>query len=110
MFYKKDGLAYKKPLEGIEFKTLVYGEKTLLSEFRLQKGNILPMHDHPHEQTGYLVSGKLILIIENNRFEAETGDSWSVPGGTLHGAEVIEDSVAVEVFSPVRTEYLPDIK
>lgn len=107
MFSKKDDSEYKQPLEGIAFKTLVYGEKTLLSEFKLQKGNTLPMHNHPHEQTGYLISGKLILIIGNNRYHAEPGDSWSIPGNMTHGAEVIEDSVAVEVFSPVREEYVP---
>jgi quercetin dioxygenase-like cupin family protein len=107
MFYKKNNSKYKQALEGIQFKTLVYGEKTLLSEFRLEKGNILPMHEHPHEQTGYLVSGRIILIVGDQRCEAESGDSWSIPGNVQHGAEVIENSVAVEVFSPVREEYLP---
>ena len=36
------------------------------------------------------------------------GDSWSIPGGMPHGAEVLEDSVAIEVFSPVRDDYLPE--
>jgi quercetin dioxygenase-like cupin family protein len=107
MFYKKENTKYKQPLEGIEFKTLVYGEKTLLSEFRLQKGKTLPMHEHPHEQTGYLVSGKINLIIENHQYEAEPGDSWCIPGNVIHGVEVIKDSVAIEIFSPVRKEYLP---
>lgn len=107
MFYKKDNTKYKQALEGIELKTLVYGEKTLLSEFRLGKDKTLPMHKHPHEQTGYLISGRIILIIGDQRYEAEPGDSWSIPGNVMHGAEVIKDSVAVEVFSPVREEYLP---
>jgi hypothetical protein len=28
-------------------------------------------------------------------------------GGMLHGAEIIEESVAIEVFPPVREDYLP---
>jgi quercetin dioxygenase-like cupin family protein len=35
------------------------------------------------------------------------GDSWCIPGGMEHAVEMIEDSVVVEVFSPVREEYLP---
>lgn len=35
------------------------------------------------------------------------GDSWCIPGGVEHSAEIAEDSVAVEVFSPVREDYLP---
>jgi len=36
------------------------------------------------------------------------GDSWCITGGVKHGAEIIEDAVAVEVFAPVRKEYLPE--
>jgi mutator protein MutT len=107
MFYKHDLSGYKQALEGIELKTLVYGDKTLLSEFRLKKGRTLPLHSHPHEQTGYVVSGKITLIMGEKRYEAEPGDSWSIPGGMEHGAEVIENAVVVEVFSPVREDYLP---
>ena len=48
---------------GIRRKTLVYGEKTLMTEFILEKGAILAHHRHPQEQTGYLVSGHMILTI-----------------------------------------------
>ena len=96
---------YVKMLEGIERKTLVYGNNTLLSEFRLAKGKMLPMHKHSQEQTGYLVSGHIILIINGERHEMKPGDSWAINGDVEHGAEIKEDSIAVEVFSPVREDY-----
>ena len=98
---------YIKVADGIERKTLVFGEKSLMTEFRLEKGKMLPVHGHPYEQTGYLVSGHLILIIDGERHEMTPGDSWSILGGMEHGAEVKENSIAVEVFSPVREDYLP---
>ena len=61
----------------------------------------------PREQTGYLVSGSLRLTIGEEARDLAQGDSWCIPGGTDHGAEVLADSVAVEVFSPVREDYLP---
>lgn len=97
---------YVEMLEGIERKTLVYGHNTLLVEFRLAKGKILPNHKHPHEQTGYLVSGHMILIIDGERNEMKPGDSWTINGNIEHAAEIIEDSIAVEVFSPVREDYI----
>lgn len=108
MFYKGSGEGYREALEGIRLKTLTFGEKTLMCEFRLKKGSVLPRHDHPHEQTGYLVSGKLNLIVGDERFEAEPGDSWCIPGNVAHSAEPLLDSVVVEVFSPVREDYLPE--
>ncbi len=107
MFYKHNPDGYKPILEGIQIKTLVYGDQSLLTEFRLGKGSLLPRHSHPQEQTGYLVSGRMRLFIGDETFEVEPGDSWSVPGDMVHGAEILADSVAVEVFSPVREDYLP---
>jgi quercetin dioxygenase-like cupin family protein len=107
MFYKKNETGYKVVMEGIRLKTLVYGEKTLLCEFRIERGKVLPSHSHPHEQTGYLVSGRMRFIIGDERFDVEPGDSWCIRGDVEHAAEAFEDSVGVEVFSPVREEYLP---
>jgi quercetin dioxygenase-like cupin family protein len=107
MFYKKNDGGYRQVMEGIRLKTLVHGEKTLLCEFRIKKGKVLPSHSHPHEQTGYLVSGHMKFIIGDNVFDVEPGDSWCIPGDVEHAAEAFEDSMGVEVFSPVREEYLP---
>ena len=108
MFLKKSQNGYEMPIEGICRKTLAYGKTTLMTEFVLNAGSSLPQHSHPHEQTGYLVSGKIRLSIGKEIFECLPGDSWSIPGDVAHGAEIMEDSVAVEVFSPVREDYLPN--
>jgi quercetin dioxygenase-like cupin family protein len=107
MFLCSSDHGYAEVLPGIRRKTLSFGEATLMAEFRLQAGRPLPMHDHPQEQTGYLVSGRLRLAIGHETHDVLPGDSWSIPGGVSHGAEVLEDSVAVEVFSPVRDDFLP---
>jgi quercetin dioxygenase-like cupin family protein len=107
MFRKSDTTGYKNALDRVKLKTLVHGEKTLLAEFRLDKGAVLPRHSHPHEQTGYLVSGRMDLTIGGETHAVSAGDSWCIPGNVEHHAVAHEDSVAIEVFSPVREDYLP---
>ena len=107
MFITATSDGYKDVLDGIRMKTLVYGEKTLMVEFRLDKGADLPAHQHPHEQTGYLVSGRIDLTIDGCVHAVGAGDSWCIPGGAIHSAKIHEDAVAVEVFAPVRKDYLP---
>ncbi len=68
-------------MEGMERKTLLYGENMLMTEFKLSGGHGLPVYSHPQEQTG---------------------DAWTVKVGWKHGAKIIDNSVAIEVFSPVR--------
>lgn len=99
---------YIELLEGIKRKTLVYCQHTLMTEFSLKKGKTLPFHKHPQEQTGYLVSGHIMLTIDGEKYDMKPGDSWAIPGNVEHGADILDDSIAIEVFSPVRTDYLPD--
>jgi quercetin dioxygenase-like cupin family protein len=107
MFEKRSKNGYRKALDGIWQKTLVHGDRTLMTEFLLHKDAILPLHSHPHEQTGYLVKGRIRLTIGGDIHEVSPGDSWCIPGGMPHCAEIIKESLALEVFSPVREDYLP---
>jgi quercetin dioxygenase-like cupin family protein len=91
---------------GIRRKTLVHGDKTVLCKFKLDQGTLLPLHSHPYEQTGYLLAGNLVFDIAGEKHEVKTGDSWSIKAGVEHGAEVVEDTTLIEVFSPVREDYL----
>lgn len=107
MFRKHNASGHRKALDKITRKTLVHGAKTLMTEFRLEQGALLPKHKHPHEQTGYLVSGHMDLSIGSETHTVTAGDSWCIPGNAEHSAVAHEDSVAIEVFCPVREDYLP---
>lgn len=107
MFQKKSPAGYQTIIDKVEMKPLVYGEKTLMSEFHLQKNAQLPRHSHFHEQTGYLVAGKIEMTIGKETFTAEPGDNWCIHGNVEHKVTALEDSIVVEVFSPVREDYLP---
>jgi quercetin dioxygenase-like cupin family protein len=37
----------------------------------------------------------------------EAGDSWSIPENVEHEVEILEDSVVIELFSPIRKDCLP---
>jgi quercetin dioxygenase-like cupin family protein len=108
MFHQHQEEGYRPAVTGVTMKTLVFGDRTLLTEFRLQAGHTLPRHSHPYEQTGYLVSGSIRLSIGDKTFAVGPGDAWCIPADVEHGAEVLADAVAIEVFSPVRPDYLPD--
>lgn len=106
MFAIHTSIGYTEILPGIRIKTLCYGQLTLMTEFLLQKDSNLPEHAHPNEQTGYLVSGKICMYIDGKGREMNPGDSWCIPKDVRHHAEILEDSVAIEIFSPVREDYL----
>ncbi len=98
---------YVEMLPGVRRRTMVHGRHTLLGEFRLARDAVIPAHRHPQEQTGNLVSGRLLFTIAGREHDCRPGDSWMIPGDTEHAVRVPEDSVVIEVFSPVREDYLP---
>jgi quercetin dioxygenase-like cupin family protein len=108
MFNKKSSEGYRSTIKGIKQKTLVYGQNTLMTEIKMLKGTRLPTHNHPHEQTGYLVAGRTRLFINDQVHDCRPGDSWSIPGNVKHGTFAIKDSVILEIFSPVREDLHPD--
>ncbi|HUU74604.1 MAG TPA: cupin domain-containing protein [Methanoregulaceae archaeon] len=78
-----------------------------MTEFILERNANLPQHSHPHEQTGYLVKGHITLTIGDEDFDVLPGDSWNIPCNTRHLAKIHENSIAIEIFYPVRKDYLP---
>jgi quercetin dioxygenase-like cupin family protein len=93
-------------MEGITRRTLTFGERMLLVEFTIRKGAVFPEHSHPYEQTGYLCKGAGRLWIGEEAFDLSPGSSWSIPADVSHKAEFSENSLALDIFSPVREDYL----
>jgi quercetin dioxygenase-like cupin family protein len=92
-------------LPGVVRRTLTAGERTMLIEVTLAQGAVVPSHSHPHEQIGYLASGRLLFEVGDERRELFPGDSWLVPSDVPHRVTALEASVAIDVFSPPREDY-----
>jgi quercetin dioxygenase-like cupin family protein len=96
-------------LPGVVRRTLTFGDKMSLHEVRLDKGAVVPMHTHPHEQTGYCSSGRLRFVLgEGDDREVRDlgpGDAWMVPSEVPHEVTALEDCVVIDVFGPPRDEY-----
>lgn len=93
MFYQPNPSGYKELVPGVFMKPLTYGDKSMLCEFQLKQGAVIPAHQHAHEQVGYLVSGSLRLFGDEEALIASPGYSWNFKGGTVHGAEALVDTV-----------------
>ena len=91
---------------GVVRRTLNSGDRTTLIEVALARGAVVPAHTHPHEQTGYVASGRVRFAIDGQERELAAGDGYLIAGGLSHEVTALEDSICVDCFSPVREEYL----
>ena len=95
-------------LPGVTRQMLSAGERAMTVYLKVARGSIVPVHTHPHEQIGYLQSGRCQFTIGDEQTILEALDGYSIPGGVPHGVEALEDCVFVDVFSPPREEYRQD--
>jgi len=98
-----------KPVEmfpGVVRRTLASGDRATLVEVTLTKGATVPPHQHEHEQVGYIARGRVRFEIGGETRELAEGDSYLARSNVPHGVIALEDSIAIDIFSPPRTEYL----
>ena len=71
-----------------------------------KKGAVVPLHSHVHEQATTLIAGALRLEVGDQPIFLKPGETLCVPSNVPHMAEALEDSRAMEVFVPARTDWL----
>ena len=105
---KQDAL--KRRFKGVSLDSLAVGRESMVTKMNYRTGNFATIHQHPHEQCGYIISGRYRLIVElpDKYLDTivETGDSYAIPGDTPHSFEVLEGGEVVDVFTPHRQDYL----
>ena len=106
MISKKNDDGIVQMRKGMTRQNLVYGDRTHLVKFFVKKGAVMPTHAHEEEQTGYLIKGRIMMNLDGVDHELKEGDSWSIKSQIPHAVSVIEDAVILDVFSPVRIEFL----
>jgi quercetin dioxygenase-like cupin family protein len=94
------------PEPGLTRRVLAYNEKLFVVEHKMEKGWAGTMHSHPHEQAVYIVQGHIRLNCQGKTFDLRNGDTFVVRGGIEHGASAVDDSVVVDIFTPLREDYV----
>ena len=84
----------------------VHTDTMTIARLRLKKGAVVPRHSHPNEQVSNVEEGTLRFIFDDREQIVKTGESMQIPGGVPHAVEALEDSVALDLFSPPREDWI----
>ena len=98
--------AKKRIFLGVSFHVLSYGPDSMITKMSYEKGDIVPFHKHPNEQSGYVVSGKYRIRFGEYDSVISLGDSYTIPKDIEHSIEVIECGQVIDFFTPKRQDYL----
>lgn len=98
--------AKNRQFKGVDFEVLAVGQKSMVTKMNYKRGDRVPEHAHPNEQSGYVVSGKYRIRFLDEDELLTAGDSYSIPENIPHLWEVIEPGEVIDVFTPLRADYL----
>lgn len=104
-FIELKDLEKRELLPGFEVK-FVHTDSMTFAFWEIKKGSELPEHSHIHEQVAQVVEGKFELTIENETQIVTPGTIAVIPSNKRHSGKAITDCKIVDVFNPVRQDYL----
>jgi quercetin dioxygenase-like cupin family protein len=84
----------------------VTGDRVTVARFELKKGGVVPTHKHDNEQVSCVLSGILRFRFPDRELVARGGEVVRIPGGVEHEVDVLEDAIVMDVFSPIRTDWI----
>ena len=103
--HRWDDIPLEKITEMVSRKTLT-GTREMLAQTYLKRGALVPVHAHDSEQMTYVLQGALRFGIGDEEIIVREGEVLHIPSGTPHQAEALEDTFELDVFSPVRQDWL----
>ncbi|MET0215137.1 MAG: cupin domain-containing protein [Vicinamibacterales bacterium] len=103
--HRWDEIALDKITEMISQK-IIAGEREMLAQIYLKRGALVPMHAHESEQMTYILQGALKCLVGGEELLVREGEVLHIPSGTPHQAEALEDTFELDVFSPVREDWV----
>jgi len=110
LFCPDDKLEWEDLGGGVSRKFLGWDKQIMMVKVKFEKGAIGSPHQHFHSQTSYCVSGEFRFDIGSETRIITAGDGVYIPPDMLHGAECISEGILIDVFSPLREDFLDGSK
>ncbi|MEX2260891.1 MAG: cupin domain-containing protein [Bryobacteraceae bacterium] len=104
-FYTWEGVPEER-MNPLVSRQVIHGETMTVARLRLRKGAVVPLHHHVNEQITLLEEGRLRFVIAGREHVVSAGEAMQIPPNAPHTVEALEDSLAIDLFSPVREDWI----
>jgi len=88
------------------WRKVISGKKAMVAQVFLAKGCVVPVHQHESEQISYIIDGALKFELEGKEIVVGKGEVLVIPSNVPHKAVALEDTLDIDVFSPIRIDWL----
>jgi quercetin dioxygenase-like cupin family protein len=105
LLHRWDDLPRQELAPGVHRRFLT-ADRMTLARFSLSRGAVVPSHSHDHEQVSFVVSGVIRFRVGGEEILVRAGETLQIPSWAEHSVEVVEDAEVIDVFAPVRQDWL----
>jgi len=91
---------------GVSRKFLGYDNQIMMVQVKFEAGALGAPHQHFHTQTTYCAEGEFEFTIDGQKQIVKGGDGVYIEPNLLHSAVCIKAGILIDVFSPVREDFL----
>jgi quercetin dioxygenase-like cupin family protein len=88
------------------WRKVISGERAMVAQVFIAKGAVVPAHQHESEQLTYIMEGALEFDLEGRRVVVRKGEVLHIPSNVPHRAVALEDTLDLDIFSPIRMDWL----
>jgi quercetin dioxygenase-like cupin family protein len=87
-------------------RKIVSGDREMVAQIYMKKGALVPEHSHESEQMSYVLQGALRFLVKGEEVIVREGEILHIPSWVEHQAEALEDTFTLDIFSPIRQDWL----
>src|ERR1700728_3876097 len=87
-------------------RKVISGHRAMVAQIFLKKGAVVPVHHHESEQVIYMLEGSMRFELEGKEIIVRQGEVIVIPSNVPHRAVALEDGLSLDVFSPIRQDWL----
>ncbi len=96
----------KEQLNPQMWRKVISGQRVMIAQISLAQGGVVPTHQHESEQISYVMEGALKFELNNQEIIVRAGEVLHIPSNLPHAATAIQDTLSLDVFSPIRADWL----
>lgn len=110
VFIKNKDIPWEDMGNGVKRKIMSYDDRLMVVKVDFEKGGVGTVHKHHHSQITHIESGVFEVEIAGEKKVLSSGDGFYIPPNVLHGAVCQEAGVLIDVFSPMREDFIENGK
>jgi quercetin dioxygenase-like cupin family protein len=106
VFIENKEVPFEDMGNGITRKIMAWDERLMLVKVFFELGAVGTLHKHHHTQITHIESGVFEVEIGGEKKLLSAGDAFYIPPNVMHGAVCKEAGVLIDVFSPMREDFI----